>query len=182
MRFFIFILAMSALLTCSAVGQISQGDANGDGTINISDPVYLISYIFSGGSKPADIWLPRMAFAKADTIELLLAPQQWTSILHASIHAPVSGILFVSGTLEVYTLDGHYLQVGLDSIPTAAGFVEYNGLAGGNRGTVPFVHTFACDSGTVAVYLNVNNPYGESNSFRFDWPRLNLLFVPKMDK
>jgi hypothetical protein len=28
------------------------GDANGDGTIDISDVVYLISYIFSGGAAP----------------------------------------------------------------------------------------------------------------------------------
>lgn len=28
------------------------GDANGDGTVNISDAVYLIAYIFAGGQPP----------------------------------------------------------------------------------------------------------------------------------
>jgi hypothetical protein len=28
------------------------GDASGDGTVNISDAVYLIAYIFSGGNPP----------------------------------------------------------------------------------------------------------------------------------
>jgi hypothetical protein len=31
------------------------GDANGSGTVNISDAVYLISYIFSGGSAPVPL-------------------------------------------------------------------------------------------------------------------------------
>jgi hypothetical protein len=31
------------------------GDASGDGTVDISDAVYLISYIFSGGSAPAPL-------------------------------------------------------------------------------------------------------------------------------
>ena len=184
MRFFTFILALSALLTCSAVGQMSQGDANGDGTIDISDPVYLISYIFSGGDKPAAVWLPRMAFAKADTIELTLPPQQWTPLLYASIHVPVAGLILVEGTMGIYANGGSpYLQIGLDSIPTAAGFTEYNGTNGGNiLSTIPISHTFACDSGTVSVYLNVKNGYGANGLFRFDSPRLNVLFVPNGSK
>jgi hypothetical protein len=31
------------------------GDANGDGTVDISDVVYLIAYIFSGGSPPSPL-------------------------------------------------------------------------------------------------------------------------------
>ncbi len=31
------------------------GDANGSGTVNISDAVYLIAYIFSGGSAPSPL-------------------------------------------------------------------------------------------------------------------------------
>ncbi len=34
---------------------VSRGDANGDGTVDISDVVYLIAYIFSGGSAPSQL-------------------------------------------------------------------------------------------------------------------------------
>jgi hypothetical protein len=36
--------------------QYSPGDANGDLTVNISDAVYLINYIFVGGSAPDPLW------------------------------------------------------------------------------------------------------------------------------
>jgi hypothetical protein len=43
----------SALFTlCAAPCQWRVGDANGDGSVDISDVVYLISYIFSGGAAP----------------------------------------------------------------------------------------------------------------------------------
>jgi hypothetical protein len=29
-----------------------MGDANGDGTVNVADAVYLINYIFKGGPPP----------------------------------------------------------------------------------------------------------------------------------
>ncbi len=34
------------------------GDANGNGTLNISDAVFLIAYIFAGGSPPGDCGIP----------------------------------------------------------------------------------------------------------------------------
>ena len=33
-----------------------RGDANGSGAINISDAVFLISYILSGGPAPDPLW------------------------------------------------------------------------------------------------------------------------------
>jgi hypothetical protein len=43
------------------------GDANGDATIDISDAVYLIAYIFSGGSAPGNCGQPNgMGDANAD--------------------------------------------------------------------------------------------------------------------
>jgi hypothetical protein len=35
------------------------GDANGNGSVNISDAVFLIAYIFSGGSAPGDCNIPQ---------------------------------------------------------------------------------------------------------------------------
>ncbi|MEZ5358900.1 MAG: S8 family serine peptidase [Candidatus Zixiibacteriota bacterium] len=37
------------------IHDVIRGDANNDGTINIGDPVYLISYIFKGGEAPITI-------------------------------------------------------------------------------------------------------------------------------
>jgi hypothetical protein len=35
------------------------GDANGNGSVNISDAVFIIAYIFSGGSAPGDCNIPQ---------------------------------------------------------------------------------------------------------------------------
>lgn len=41
------------------------GDANSDGTINVSDAVYIINYVFAGGSEP--IW-PQAADTNCDSV------------------------------------------------------------------------------------------------------------------
>ncbi|MGB7062736.1 MAG: Ig-like domain-containing protein [Candidatus Zixiibacteriota bacterium] len=33
-----------------------RGDANGDGTINVGDVVYLVSYLYRGGAEPTPLW------------------------------------------------------------------------------------------------------------------------------
>lgn len=44
------------------------GDANSDGTVDISDAVFLIAYIFSGGGAPADCVIPHgMGDANGDS-------------------------------------------------------------------------------------------------------------------
>jgi hypothetical protein len=188
MRFFIFILALSALLTCSAAGQISQGDANGDGTIDISDPVYLINYIFSGGDKPAEILLPRIAFEKADTVwKFLDDNQSWFPLLSASITVPDSGLIQITSTVEacaygaMYGLPDQtaYCQMGLDTIPTAGSMVNYYSTGGGASyfAVISMNHTFACNGGEHTIYLTVHNPAGPSE-FRFVNPRLTLVYFP----
>jgi uncharacterized protein (TIGR02145 family) len=46
------VVAFIALISGSATGSDVCSDANGDGTVNISDAVYLITYIFAGGMEP----------------------------------------------------------------------------------------------------------------------------------
>jgi hypothetical protein len=38
-------------------GTMLRGDANGDGTIDIADVVYLINYLFTGGPAPDPLWV-----------------------------------------------------------------------------------------------------------------------------
>ena len=42
---------------CRALGGSSRGDVNGDGTINVTDVVYLINYLFNEYSPPDPLWL-----------------------------------------------------------------------------------------------------------------------------
>jgi hypothetical protein len=41
--------------TSASSSNYNCGDANGDATVDISDVVYLIAYIFSGGSAPSPL-------------------------------------------------------------------------------------------------------------------------------
>jgi hypothetical protein len=38
-------------------GGFIRGDANGDGVINIADVVYLVNYLFTGGTAPNPLWV-----------------------------------------------------------------------------------------------------------------------------
>ena len=54
--------ALSGLLVTTMVlgggyqaTNFQNGDVNGDGTIDIADPVYLLAYLFDGGPEPVTI-------------------------------------------------------------------------------------------------------------------------------
>lgn len=48
---------------------INSGDANGSGSISMSDPVYLINYIFGGGPAPVPFECPTVFFLFDDVIQ-----------------------------------------------------------------------------------------------------------------
>ena len=114
----------------SRAQSLSCGDINGDSKVDISDPIYLLSFLFSGGRPPV---CPTAECLTPDGRPIPVAPESARVDLFepsfsnsTEISNPLFPISLVSSAIQLGTSDGEALRVEVTLLPETR-VIEVNG-------------------------------------------------------
>lgn len=183
----IAICVLAAILTLSPKSYPQEnGDVNCDNKRNISDAVFLVNYIFAGGTSPCTINSTLIPSVFADYLSTTgvrqYAAQTWVEILSTTIEVGSPGVLHISSTGYYNSPSGVQFEIALDTLSGVGSLIKYPmvGFQSGSllSAVVPLTRTIRVEPGQKTVFVNVRNLDSSARLLLVENLQLTAMFFP----